>query len=195
MKKLKSLLLVLISFLLCLFLFFPWDSLQAFVTAKAFKIAAQNGIYASAQSAKTEGLLDKSFVYNGFVADFPLLQLKLGSLSVNPKLLLSLFGQPEISAELGKGSVTLVTKQQLDWNFGSLNIAIDKATVRFSDINLSGRFSAQGFFEVTRASGKISRAQLVFTVPEDCESAFEFLSRGAVSGLTKQTSGKWRLVR
>jgi len=195
MKKAKAAVLVLLLFLVAGWIFFPWTAVQSYITARAFKVAANNGIFVSVKDFGAYGIFDTEFVYNGVQADFPLLHFKTDSLSVNPKMLSVLAGKRTLDVNIGKGSLELVTKQQLPWSSGSLEISADKETLFVRDIAISGTFSARGFVEVSRASGRISRAQLTMRVPQEAESAFEFLSKGALTGLSKDSSGNWRLIR
>ena len=195
MKKIKMFLICFLVFLLGCVLFFPWNTVQSFAVTKIFQIAANNGVYVSAQNAPSEGLFDKTFVCSRVLADFPLVQFKSGRIAVNPDIFKTLCGKPSASVELGSGSVTLVTKQQLAWNSGTMNISADKDTIGVHEVKISGEFSAEGFVEVSRGSGEIRRAQLAMKVPSDVENAFEMLSKGMVRGLEKTAPGSWRLVR
>lgn len=195
MKTLKTALLCILLFLAFFTLFFPWNAVQSYAVTKIFDIAAKNGIYAAAQNSPAEGFWDKTFVCERVTADMPMMQLKTDRVAVNPEILSTLAGTPSARAELGRGSITLVTKQQLAWNEGAFSVSVSKDTVAFHDIKLTGAFSVQGFAEIARNSGEISRAQLSMKIPQEAETAFEFLSKGMVRGLEKTSSGQWRLVR
>lgn len=196
MKKLKYTLLIFLLFFVACWLFFPWSAVQSYVTERAFKIAANNAIFVSAREFSAQGVFDTEFVYTGVQADFPLfLHFETDSLTVNPKILASLLGKKSVSVQLGKGALVPATKQRLEWNGGSLEISADKNCVHVRDIALTGDFSVRGFIEVSRSDGRISRAQLTMRIPDTAELAFQFLSKGALQGLSKDASGNWRLVR
>lgn len=195
MKKAKTVIVVLIVFLLSVWLFFPWNAVLSYVTEHAFSVAAENGIFVSARTFSANGIFDTEFVYNGVQADFPLFRFKTDMLTVNPKMLAALFGKRSLSVNMGRGTLQLATKQQLPWNEGSLELSADKDTIFVRDIAISGAFSARGFIEVARINGKISRAQLTMRIPQEAETAFEFLSKGAIPGLSKVSQGNWRLIR
>lgn len=195
MKKAKLTVSVLLLFCVAVWLFFPWGAVQSYVTARAFKIAANNGIFVSVKDLSAHGVFDTEFRYDGVQADFPLLHFKTDRLTVNPKIVSALLGKRSVDVTLEKGSLELVTKQQLPWSSGMLEISADRDTIFVRDIAIAGAFTARGFIEISRANGRISRAQLVMNVPENAETAFEFLSKGTVAGLSKDRTGSWRLVR
>ncbi|MDO4952602.1 MAG: type II secretion system protein GspN [Synergistaceae bacterium] len=195
MKKVKTLLICFLVFLLGCVLFFPWNAVQSYAVTRIFRIAANNGVYVSAQNSPTEGLLDKKFVCSRVLADFPLLRFKTDRIAVNPAIFRTLCGKPSALVEIGSGSLTLITKQQLSWNSGVMQLSAEKDTVSLRDVNVSGEFSAEGFAEFSLGSGEIRRAQLALKVPAEVENALEMLSKGMVKGLEKTAPGNWRLVR
>jgi len=195
MKKTKLIISVLLLFCAAVWVFFPWGAVQSYVTARAFRIAANNGIFVSVKDLSADGVFDTEFRYDGVQADFPLIHFKTDCLTVNPKILSALLGRRAMSVTLAKGCLELVTKQQLPWNSGELELSAGKDTIFVRDISITGDFSARGFIEISRANGRISRAQLTMHVPDNAENAFEFLSKGALAGLSKDATGNWRLVR
>ncbi len=195
MKTLKTALLCILLFMAFFMLCFPWNAVQSYAVTRIFDIAAKNGIYAAAQNCPAEGFWDRKFVCAKVTADMPMMQLKTDRIAVNPEFLRTLSGTPSVEAELGRGSITLVTKQQLAWNEGVFSVSASKDIIALHNIKLTGAFSVQGFAEIARSSGEISRAQLSMKIPQEAETAFEFLSKGMVRGLEKTSAGQWRLVR
>ncbi len=195
MKTLKTVSLCVLLFFAFFMFFFPWNAVQSYAVTKIFNIAARNGIYIVAQNCPTEGFWDKKFVCAKVTADMPMMQLKTDRIAVNPEFLRTLSGTPSVEAELGRGSITLITKQQLVWNEGVFSVSAGKDTIAFHNIKLTGAFAVQGFAEIARSNGEISRAQLSMKIPEEAEAAFEFLSKGLIHGLEKISAGQWRLVR
>ena len=71
-------------------IFFPWDALAPALFAFAAKEAASRGVYVTASSSETSGLVKKNFSYKGVNADLPVARARLSELSVEPDILSSL---------------------------------------------------------------------------------------------------------
>lgn len=176
--------------------FFPWRSVGDYAAAKGLATAASNGVYASIQSYSSDGLFDKQFMYRGVIADFPVFRFSAGDVVVDPLMLRSILKfTPTCTVKLGKGEIIPLTRQKLAWKSGSMNVALGKDTVSITEIWLTGDFSARGFLEVSKETGKIARANLTLKVPADMDRALEIFGSNGILPLTKIRDGEWKVER
>lgn len=195
-NRLKLVLIAAAGFILGILLFFPWQSIGDYVMSRGLAIAAENGIYASVDGCGAEGLIDKEIVYQRVTADFPVFRFSVGEIRLNPAFISSLFSRKlSCTVKLGRGEIMPVTRQKLEWTSASASIFIEKELVSVRDIEFLGKFSARGFLEISRETGRISRANMILHIPEDMDRAFEMLSRSGMAPLTKIKTGEWKVER
>ncbi len=185
-----------LGFILGIVLFFPWQSIGDYVMSRGLAVAAENGIYATVEGCDAEGLIDKEFVYQSITADFPVFRFSVGEIRVNPAFISSILSRKfSCSVKLGRGEIMPVTRQKLEWTSASAAIFVEKEFISVRDIAFFGNFSARGFFEISRETGQILRANMVLHLPEDMDRAFEMLSRSGMVPLTKIKTGEWKVER
>lgn len=199
MKKFGALKLTLIGilgFAIGAVFFFPWNAVCDYVMAKGLSVAAENGIYGTVQDNYTEGFLDREFVYRGVQADFPVFRLTSREIHVNPAVFSTIFkAAPTASLTFGRGEITPVTRQKLEWNSGAANVSVKSGIMSVRDIEFTGKFSARGFVEFSAETGKISRANLTLKVPEDMDRAIQMLGTTGMLPVSKIRSGEWKVEK
>ena len=90
-------------------IFFPWDALAPALFAFAAREAASRGVYVTASSSETSGLVKKNFSYKGVNADLPVARARLSEVSVEPDILSSLLsGEKSARLTFGRGSIVRV---------------------------------------------------------------------------------------
>jgi hypothetical protein len=196
LKNWKAIAAVIAGLLIGTVLFFPWKELSSMVLAEGFDVAAKNGIYASVKESSCEGILDKNFVYNGLTIDFPLFRFYTSELSVDPGMISSLLHHDVRAAvNLGRGEITPVTRQKLEWTEGSVNVTAGRDSVSVSDIDIRGKVSVSGYMEISRANGKISHARLTLKVPAEMDRAIQMLGSSGMFSVSKIKDGEWRITQ
>lgn len=192
----KSILTGITGFLLGLWLFFPWNALCDYSAAAGLRLAAENGIYASIQSNTTDGIFNKAFVYNGIQADFPVFRAFVRELRVEPSVISSLSsGELKCAVTFGRGELVPVTRQKLEWQSGGATITLGKDSAAVSDIDVKGKFSASGFIEISKATGKLSRAALTLKIPPEMDRAMQLLGTSGMIPVRKIGDGEWMVER
>jgi len=196
LRNWKAIIAIIIGLLTGAVIFFPWQELSSLAMAKGFDVAAKNGIYASVRGNSCEGVLDKSFVYNGLTIDFPLFRFYTNELRVDPEMISSLLHHDaRASIEFGSGEITPVTRQKLEWNGGSANVTAGSDSISVSDIDIRGKVSASGYVEISRASGRMSHARLTLKVPSEMDRAMQMLGSSGMFSVSKIKDGEWRITQ
>ena len=178
-----------------LVLFFPWGSAADLVFAKKAAQLAEKNIYVTCRSIEDENLIRKVLVITGLRADLPTAGAELSELRISPCILKALTGTPSAEIETGRGEVTLITKQKLQWNSASAVVSIKNNIIEISDIAVTGKLRASGFISITPSTQKIEKALLTITVPEELDRAFEMAQRAGILPVTKLGKGKWQVKR
>ncbi|MDO4987837.1 MAG: type II secretion system protein GspN [Synergistes sp.] len=186
---------VCVGVVLGMFFFFPWSLVAENAIDIAQKIAAQNGIFLTVSSAEEHGVFAKHFVYEDMNADFPVFRLKTNSMTVTPHILSSLVGSKKCTFEFARGSIVLLTRQELAWNSGSAVITMNSDTLGISDISFTGKTNVTGFLELSRSDLAIVRAKVVIKADPGLDRAFELVRTMTSAPLTKTAAGEWRLER
>ena len=178
------------------FLFLPWNQLADYAVVRGLDRAAQNGIYGVVRETGTEGFFDRQLVCRGVQLDFPVFRFTAREVSVDPALLSTLLSRtPAASVTFGRGELTPVTRQKLEWNSGTADVSVKNGVVSLSNIEFTGKFSARGFLDFSLESKRIARANLTVKVPEDLDRALQMLAGGGVLPLSKIRAGEWKVSR
>ena len=183
--------------LLCgLLAFFPWQPLAGTAASTAASVAAENGIFLTVAGSEVSGLFSKSFTYRGVNADFPVFRFSAGEISITPAILSSLFS-PTKSCRLamGRGSVVPVTRQAFEWNGGTADVSLTPQSLMIENIAFTGKTAVTGFAELSRETGKLTRAKMLIKVPAELDRALEMAGKMGMAPLTKVKSGEWRIER
>lgn len=183
--------------LLCgLLIFFPWQPLAGTAASTATSVAAENGIFLTVAGSEVSGLFSKSFTYRGVNADFPVFRFSAGEISITPAILSSLFS-PTKSCRLamGRGSVVPVTRQAFEWNGGTADVSLTPQSLMIENIAFTGKTAVTGFAELSRETGKLTRAKMLIKVPAELDRALEMAGKMGMAPLTKVKSGEWRIER
>ncbi|MDD7648590.1 type II secretion system protein GspN [Cloacibacillus porcorum] len=179
-----------------LLVFFPWSSLAGTSASMAMSAAAENGIFLTVASSGVSGLFSKSFIYNGVNADFPVFRFSAGEVTFTPSIISSLFSQTKsCRLEMGRGSLVPVTRQALEWNGGTADISLTPQSLMIENIAFTGKTSVTGFAELSRETGKLTRAKMLLKVPAELDRALEMAGKMGMVPLTKVKSGEWRIER
>lgn len=177
-------------------IFFPWNSLGGTIFALGARAAADNGIFVTSRSAETSGVFSKRFTYSSVNADFPLFRFTASEVSVTPSILSSIFSsEKKCTLSFGRGSVTPVTRQSLEWNSGTADVTLSPTSVLLENISFAGKMSATGFIEISRETSRIARARVLLKVPSELDRVLEMASRSGMMPISKIKSGEWRIER
>ncbi|MEG1912637.1 MAG: type II secretion system protein GspN [Cloacibacillus sp.] len=192
----KKILAVVAGLLAALLLFFPWDTLASFVFAAGARVAAENGIYATAASSETSGIFSKSFTYGGLKADFPVFRVTTRELTVTPNIISSVFSATKsCSISTGKGSIIPVTRQAMEWNSGAADISVTAESIIIQNIAFTGKTSISGFVEISRATSKMTRAKVLLKVPQELDRMLNIVGMTGMLPLSRIKDGEWRIER
>ena len=196
LKAWKPLLIGLAGFIAGIFLFLPWDSFADYAVVRGLERAAENGIYGVVRETDTEGFFNRVFVCRDIQLDFPVFRFVAREMSVDPAMLGTLLSRtPAASVSFGRGELTPVTRQKLEWNSGYADVSVKNGVVSLSNIEFTGKFSAHGFLDFSTESRRIMRANLTVKVPEDMDRALQMLGSGGVLPLSKIRAGEWKVSR
>ena len=196
MKLLRNAAITAVGLVCGLLLFFPWSTLAGTLASAAANVAAENGIFLTISSSETSGLFSKSFTHSGVNADFPVFRFSAVEVTVTPSIISSLFSETKsCRLEMGRGSVVPVTRQAFEWNGGTADISITPQSLMIENIALAGKTSATGFAELSRETGKLTRAKMLIKVPAELDRALEMAGKMGMAPLTKVKSGEWRIER
>ena len=177
-------------------IFFPWDALAPALFALAAREAASRGVYITASSSETSGLVKKNFSYKGVNADLPVARARLSELSVEPDILSSLLsGEKSARLTFGRGSLVPVTRQPVEWNSGSASVRVTENTIIVEDISFTGPTSISGSAEISPSAMRLVRARLLVKAPPELDRMFEMLRMTNMLPLKKVKEGEWRIER
>ena len=195
-KALRNTALTLLGLFCGLLIFFPWQPLAESAASMAASVAAENGIFLTAAASEVSGLFSKSFTYRGVNADFPVFRFSTGEITLTPAILSSLFS-PAKSCRLvmGRGSVVPVTRQAFEWNGGTADISLTPQSLMIENIAFTGKTAVTGFAELSRETGKLTRAKMLIKVPAELDRALEMAGKMGMAPLTKVKGGEWRIER
>ena len=177
-------------------IFFPWDALAPALFALAAREAASRGVYITASSSETSGLVKKNFSYKGVNADLPVARARLSELSVEPDILSSLLsGEKSARLTFGRGSIVPVTRQPLEWNSGSAELRVTRDSVVVENISFKGPAAISGSAEISASAMRLVRARLLVKAPPELDRMFEMLRMTKILPLEKVKEGEWRITR
>ena len=177
-------------------IFFPWDALAPALFAFAAREAASRGVYITASSSETSGLVKKNFSYKGVNADLPVARARLSELSVEPDILSSLLsGEKSARLTFGRGSIVPVTRQPLEWNSGSAELRVTRDSVIVENISFTGPAAISGSAEISTSAMRLVRARLLVKAPPELDRMFEMLRMAKILPLEKIKEGEWRITR
>ena len=177
-------------------IFFPWDALAPSLFAFAAREAASRGVYVTASSSETSGLVKKNFSYKGVNADLPVARASLREVSVEPDILSSLLsGEKSARLTFGRGSLVPVTRQPVEWNSGSASVRVTENTIIVEDISFTGPTSISGSAEISPSAMRLVRARLLVKAPPELDRMFEMLRMTNMLPLKKVKEGEWRIER
>ena len=185
-----------LGFIAAGFLFFPWNAIGDYLMARGLTAAAKNGIYAAVAANSAQGVIDKEFVYQKVTADFPVFRFSASQMIVNPGMIRTIAtAKPSCKIQLGRGEIIPVTRQKLEWVSGAADISVSGGIIYVSNIDFKGKFSANGFLEISAETGKMSRANMTLRVPQEMDRAFEMLGSSGMVPITKVKAGEWKVER
>ncbi|MCC8177647.1 MAG: hypothetical protein LIO38_00805, partial [Cloacibacillus sp.] len=87
------------------------------------------------------------------------------------------------------------TRQALEWNGGTADISLTPQSLMVENIAFTGKTSVTGFAELSRETGKLTRAKMLLKVPAELDRALEMAGKMGMVPLTKVKSGEWRIER
>lgn len=194
MSRNRKALFAIIGFIIGIFVFMPRTEIARYAAMRCFRAAAEKNVFVTAESISGGTILPKA-ILNGVNADGAAFAMNASRIEISPKWIKTIVSRSgAANLEIGKGEIMTPLGQKLQWSGGSAELFVEDGKIRLENINLNGRFSAQGSLELPRSGGKVS-ANLTVKVPQELERAFEAAASFNIGGISKVGGGRWRIAR